>query len=191
MGFNFFGMARPLACFVISGVVAVAGSISAAQENSQGGLDRGQYIPNIWVDPDGCEHWVMDDGAEGFMTPHVTRDGLPVCREGNVCGVLNADPFFASGSPSISASGRDSLIDFFATTKARSYVITGHTDSQGSDAANMQLSLARANTVAGIARSQGASISDIRGYGERQPKASNQTASGRAQNRRVEITCIR
>ena len=26
------------------------------------------YIPSIWVDPDGFEHWVMDDGAEGYMT---------------------------------------------------------------------------------------------------------------------------
>ena len=24
-----------------------------------------RYIPNIWVDPDGCEHWVMDDGVKG------------------------------------------------------------------------------------------------------------------------------
>lgn len=34
-----------------------------------------QYVPTTWVDPDGCEHWVMDDGSEGFMTPKFTRDG--------------------------------------------------------------------------------------------------------------------
>lgn len=49
-----------------------------------GGIERTilaeRYVPGIWVDPDGCEHWVMDDGFEGFMTPHVTRDGKPVCR---------------------------------------------------------------------------------------------------------------
>lgn len=39
-----------------------------------------RYTPTIWTDPDGCEHWVMDDGAEGFMTPHVTRQGIPVCN---------------------------------------------------------------------------------------------------------------
>lgn len=38
-----------------------------------------RYTPTIWTDPDGCEHWVMDDGFEGFMTPHVTRHGIPVC----------------------------------------------------------------------------------------------------------------
>lgn len=39
-----------------------------------------RYIPTIWTDPDGCEHWVMDDGVEGYMTPHVTRHGRPVCN---------------------------------------------------------------------------------------------------------------
>ncbi len=39
-----------------------------------------RYEPTIWIDPDGCEHWVMDDGWEGYMTPHVTRDGKPVCH---------------------------------------------------------------------------------------------------------------
>ena len=43
-----------------------------------------RYTPTIWTDPDGCEHWVMDDGTEGYMTPHVTRQGIPVCnRRGN------------------------------------------------------------------------------------------------------------
>lgn len=50
----------------------------------RGGLERTilaeRYIPSIWIDPDGCEHWVMDDGAEGYMTPHVDRHGRPVCR---------------------------------------------------------------------------------------------------------------
>ena len=33
----------------------------------------------------------MDDGAEGYMTPHVNRQGIPVCRRGNLCGVVNTD----------------------------------------------------------------------------------------------------
>lgn len=32
-----------------------------------------------WVDPDGCEHWVFDTGAEGYMTPKLTPAGLPIC----------------------------------------------------------------------------------------------------------------
>jgi flagellar motor protein MotB len=55
----------------------------------------------------------------------------------------------------------------------------------------MRLSLARANSVARVAQSTGARIVDVRGYGERIPKASNKTAGEMAQNRRVEILCIR
>ena len=150
-----------------------------------------RYEPTIWIDPDGCEHWVMDDGAEGYMTPHVTRQGIPVCRRQNVCGVMSSDQFFATDSYRISASGQQRLRDFFSQSTATAFVIAGHTDSRASDAYNLRLSLNRANSVAAVAQSAGARIADVRGYGERQPAASNQTAQGRAKNRRVEIICIR
>ena len=38
-----------------------------------------RYIPNIWVDPDGCEHWVMDDGVEGYLSARLDKYGKPVC----------------------------------------------------------------------------------------------------------------
>jgi outer membrane protein OmpA-like peptidoglycan-associated protein len=148
------------------------------------------YIPTIWVDPDGCEHWVMDDGYEGYMTPHVTRQGIPVCRRGNVCGVMNSDQFFATDSARITKQGRTRLAEFFQASTAIAYVITGHTDSRASDEYNMRLSLRRANAVAKVGKSTGARITDVRGYGERQPVASNKTRSGKAKNRRVEIICI-
>ena len=150
-----------------------------------------RYIPTIWTDPDGCEHWVMDDGAEGFMTPHVTRQGIPVCRRGNTCAVMNSDQLFATNSYRISGAGKAALAQFFQSAGATSYVIAGHTDSRASDDYNMRLSLNRANAVAAVAQSVGACIADVRGYGERQPRASNGTARGMAQNRRVEIICIR
>jgi hypothetical protein len=71
------------------------------------------YVPTIWVDPDGCEHWVMDDGVEGYMSPHTNRDGIPVCRRGNVCGVMNSDQLFATDSARISSAGRSRLNQFF------------------------------------------------------------------------------
>lgn len=171
--------------------LALTAAAASAQTASQRNKDQGQYIPTIWVDPDGCEHWVMDDGVEGFMTPHTNRQGIPVCRRGNVCGVMQSDQFFATDSAHISKHGQARLAKFFKDTTATSYVITGHTDSRASDEYNLDLSLRRANSVAQVAKASGARVADVRGYGERQPTASNRTHAGKAKNRRVEIICIR
>lgn len=68
--------------------------------------------------------------------------------------------------------------------------VTGHTDSTGSDSYNQQLSLRRADAVAAVLITAGVPGSRVqaRGMGESQPVASNDTAAGRAQNRRVVIT---
>lgn len=70
--------------------------------------------------------------------------------------------------------------------------VSGYTDSTGSAAFNNTLSLRRANAVSNYLRLQGVSsdrlITD--GKGSDNPIASNDTATGRAQNRRVEITLI-
>ena len=33
----------------------------------------------IWIDPEGCDHWIIDDGAEGYLTSRRYPDGRPVC----------------------------------------------------------------------------------------------------------------
>lgn len=162
----------------------------AAAQNQRTVLGQ-EYIPTVWVDPDGCEHWVMDDGVEGYMTPHVSRQGIPVCRRGNVCGVMPSDQFFATDRYSINAANRQRLASFFQNATASAFIIAGHTDSRASDSYNMRLSYNRANEVAKVARSVGARVVDVRGYGERMPRATNRTSSGMAENRRVEIICIR
>ena len=181
----------------VVGLSLVAGD-ALAQDGTLGRLfdeDRGEtnerYEPTIWVDPDGCEHWVMDDGFEGFMSPHVNRKGIPVCRRQNMCGVMNTDQFFATNSHRISSAGKSRLAQFFSDADATSFIIVGHTDSRASDAYNMRLSYRRANAVAQVAASTGAKIADVRGMGERVPVASNRSAAGMAKNRRVEIICIR
>jgi outer membrane protein OmpA-like peptidoglycan-associated protein len=68
--------------------------------------------------------------------------------------------------------------------------IAGHTDGVGSDAYNMKLGKARADSVANYLAQNGVPRQNIRteSFGKRQPVASNATAEGQAQNRRVEIT---
>ena len=70
--------------------------------------------------------------------------------------------------------------------------VVGHTDSKGTDAYNQTLSQNRANSVAGYLGSRGVASSRmiVSGAGETRPVASNDTESGRAQNRRVEITLV-
>lgn len=189
--FNAFRTAAASAFAVAVAVGLTAAPATAQELNGVGRVTSERYAPTVWVDPDGCEHWVMDDGVEGYMTPHVTRQGIPVCRRGNVCGVMNSDQLFATDSAAISASGRQRLAQFFRSSRARAYTISGHTDARASDEYNMKLSYRRAVSVAKVAKAVGAKVVDVRGYGERVPVASNRTAAGMQKNRRVEIICIK
>jgi outer membrane protein OmpA-like peptidoglycan-associated protein len=67
--------------------------------------------------------------------------------------------------------------------------VEGHTDSVGSDAYNQRLSERRAKAVSDYLISQGIDDSriSVEGFGESKPVASNESAAGRAENRRVEI----
>ncbi|MGE8558062.1 MULTISPECIES: OmpA family protein [unclassified Acinetobacter] len=69
-------------------------------------------------------------------------------------------------------------------------LVTGYTDSTGNDSINIPLSQARAQSVASYLASKGVSTSRInaQGQGSANPIASNATAEGREQNRRVEIS---
>ncbi len=171
-------------------VVALALGAGLAPAAAQQAVQSEKYIPTIWIDPDGCEHWVMDDGAEGFMDIRKTRDGRPVCHR-NVCGVVPTDTLFATDSSKLTAKGREYLEGFFKSAQARTFIVTGHTDSRASDEYNMRLSKGRAEAVAGVAKAVGAPVLAVNWYGERQPRATNATAAGMAQNRRVEIICVK
>lgn len=68
-------------------------------------------------------------------------------------------------------------------------LLEGHTDSDGSEEYNLQLSRSRANAVAAYLESLDVNPTrfTIMGYGESQPIASNETVEGKQQNRRVEV----
>jgi outer membrane protein OmpA-like peptidoglycan-associated protein len=71
-------------------------------------------------------------------------------------------------------------------------LIEGHTDNTGDDQYNQELSVKRAESVANMVKMQaikGSRITTV-GYGETQPLETNETAEGRAQNRRVDIAIM-
>jgi OmpA-OmpF porin, OOP family len=81
------------------------------------------------------------------------------------------------------------LKEFINAHENSTVLISGHTDSQGSDVYNQQLSESRAETVMGILVRKGIKATKIttRGKGKTAPLASNYTREGRKQNRRVVI----
>ncbi|AZV79402.1 hypothetical protein EBB79_16985 [Parasedimentitalea marina] len=70
--------------FVASLSVSACGDISdkTVDQNFGDGSsgDLSQMTAGIWVDPEGCEHWLIDDGLEGYADLRRTPDGKPVCN---------------------------------------------------------------------------------------------------------------
>ena len=73
----------------IAFALPVIGLLSACEGGNVGpdkSVDRGtdskhlsQLRAGIWVDPNGCDHWIIDDGVEGYLTQRLDKFGKPVC----------------------------------------------------------------------------------------------------------------
>ena len=103
-----------------------------------------------------------------------------------------SDVLFDVGKADLKASSMDmmmQLAQYLQEYPDRTVMIEGFTDSSGSAAFNMDLSMRRAQSVrdALVLRNVTSDRIRIRGFGEKFPVASNNTAYGRQQNRRVEI----
>lgn len=99
---------------------------------------------------------------------------------------------FAEGSAAIDPSSRQ-VLNALASVALRcdrfSIEVAGHTDNQGGRELNMELSRARADTVANYLAGQGVARSRLsaRGYGPDRPRVSNASEAGQAANRRIEF----
>lgn len=84
----------------------------------------------------------------------------------------------------------DKVVDFLRQNATVEIEIAGHTDSKGSDDYNRNLSQGRSQSVVDYLASQGIETYRLtaRGYGEARPIDTNDTDTGRANNRRVEFT---
>lgn len=99
---------------------------------------------------------------------------------------------FDTNSANLNSAGTSAMDSMFAALAEykgiTGIMVTGHTDSRGSDAYNQTLSEQRAQTVASAIQARYADASiDVKGMGESSPVESNDTAEGRQLNRRVDI----
>jgi len=136
----------------------------------------------------GCDGVVLDPKVEvikGEGTGLVAAVNIP------------AASLFAFDSDVLSEDGKKAIEDYRKTLRpelAQAYagVVVGHTDSTGDPKYNLDLSKRRAENVRQYLVSTGVDADKLRilGRGDKDPIASNGTAEGRAQNRRVELVVI-
>lgn len=139
---------------------------------------------------------VYQDRQEADLRRRTAGTGIEVTREGDVIklnlpdgvtfdfGKANLKPQFYSALDQVAAS----MSEYNQTIVE----ISGHTDSVGSDEANQRLSEQRAGSVSNYLAGKGLMRErfEVVGMGERYPVASNDSDSGRAVNRRVEIRVV-
>jgi outer membrane protein OmpA-like peptidoglycan-associated protein len=136
------------------------------------------------------------DRQEAALRRELAGSGVDVIRNGdNITLNMPGNITFAFDSSNLQPQFYPVLDNVAGTLNEYNQTVievAGHTDNVGSDSYNQQLSVQRANAVAGYLSSKGIMQQRmiIVGAGESRPVASNDTDSGRAQNRRVEITIV-
>lgn len=136
------------------------------------------------------------DKQAAELRQELANDGITITNTGDrlIVSVPN-DITFDTDSytvrPALQSDLRKVAAHLVRYPKSNVQVI-GHTDSDGEAAYNQGLSERRANAVADILQSGGVTYDRIStiGMGENNPIASNLTAEGKAQNRRVEIVIV-
>ncbi len=127
-------------------------------------------------------------GVKGIEIGRADRQGLRL-------QIPVADGF-ANGKTEIRpslAKALDALAPVLAPEEGAAVKVVGHTDSQGSEMINLQLSIARAEAVVEYLQQRGIALERLSadGRGEADPLTSNATEDGRTRNRRIELILSR
>ena len=118
------------------------------------------------------------------------REAPPAADGAEDEAVVLRNVFFATGSAELldlSTAELDRLVALLAEQDGLRVEIAGHTDNVGSDTDNQELSEKRAESVRDYLIAEGIAAERVQavGYGESRPVAPNETAEGRAENRRT------
>ncbi len=136
------------------------------------------------------------DQQEADLRQQLGNDRVDIENTGDSLVVtLPQDILFATDSANLRPDLRADLRTVAGSLQAypdTTVQVIGHTDNVGDPGYNIRLSERRAQSVADVLRGEGVAASRIRtlGQGDTQPVASNLTAEGRQQNRRVEIVIL-
>jgi outer membrane protein OmpA-like peptidoglycan-associated protein len=155
------------------------------------------------VDSRGCSRDSDFDGVPDGVdacpsTPNgqaVDEQGCPKLFEGTRRTLILQGVTFATGKAVLTDQSKAVLRDVAHSLAANPEVrvqVSGHTDNTGSRATNLRLSASRAKAVEAFLESSGVSPAQLtsKGFGPDKPVATNRTAAGRQQNRRVELNRI-
>ncbi|WP_108860683.1 OmpA family protein [Ruegeria sp. Alg231-54] len=134
-----------------------------------------------------------------YQKPPEPADKLPdpdVCEERIAEVQAGSKIAFEPGSATVAAESRDTvnqIADILRECGPIRLEIQGHTDSQGREEMNQQLSQSRAQSILNELRARRVPTASFTamGYGETQPIADNDTEIGREENRRIEFRLIR
>jgi len=165
---------------------AVLGSIFGEEKSTK----RGALIGGIA----GAALGANLDKQEAMLRNQIGNSGAMIQNTGDKLIVTLPEAItFAVDSTSVQPRFRGTLAQLAENLQQfpnSRITVVGHTDNTGSVQYNQQLSVGRANAVAGILMNNGVSPSRINTFGEGEfsPVAPNSTAAGRQQNRRVVIT---
>lgn len=175
-----------------AGAGALLGNVIAGSGNKTGGTLIGAAVG---ATVGGLVGRQMDQ-QERELRQEMAGTGVDVQRQGDTIRLQAPEAItFDTESAHIKPQFQGALnqlaysIQQYPNTVVR---VEGHTDSTGSAAYNQSLSLNRAESVTRYLAQQGVSPSRLQpvGYGFSRPIATNDTAAGRAQNRRVEILIL-
>lgn len=179
-----------------AGIGAAAGAVIGAMTSNKSGRAKGVLTGAALGAAAGAGTGYMMDKQEAKMKEKMANSGVQVQRDGDTLNlVIPGNISFNSGSAALTPSFYpvlDKVAETLSEYPDTQVQIVGHTDSTGSAELNQRLSQNRASTVALYLGGKGVQTTRMQstGMGPSVPVASNDTAAGRAQNRRVEIKII-